>query len=117
MADSDNDLLARLDPATRAALSAVPVQLRPKEVLHEPGGSGGYIYFPATAVISLVSKMESGASAEIALVGREGMVGLAAMLGGTTDAATTAVVQIPGSAFRVSTGVLRAARLRWPALR
>jgi signal transduction histidine kinase len=111
-----NHLLRLLDADTRAALSPVAVQLRGRDVLGEPGTPALYVYFPVTAVISLVSRMEDGASAEVAVVGREGMVGLAGVLG-TVEGATAAVVQIGGTALRVSTGVLRNERIRRPTVR
>jgi signal transduction histidine kinase len=75
-----------------------------------------YAYFPITAVLSLVSTMQSGASAEVALVGREGMIGLAGVLG-TVESPTSAVVQIGGDALRLPTAALRAARNANPSIR
>ena len=77
---NDNQLLQMLDSDARGALSLAPVQLRPREVIYHPGTPALHVYFPLTAVVSLVSNMESGASAEVALVGCEGMVGLNAVL-------------------------------------
>jgi signal transduction histidine kinase len=108
-----NDLLEGLDAGIRAALSLVSVPLRARDVLLEPGMPTLYAYFPVSGIISLVSTMQSGAAAEVALVGREGMVGLAGVLG-TLESPTTAVVQIPGTAYRVATAVLKGARLRFP---
>jgi signal transduction histidine kinase len=110
-----NHLLQLLDADARSALSPVAVELCTRDVLHEPGTPTLYIYFPTTAVISLVSTMEGGASTEVALVGREGMVGLAGLLG--TGERTTAVVQVGGSALRVSTAVMRHQGLRLPSVR
>ena len=111
-----NRLIDRLDADARAALAAVPVQLRARQVLHEPGAAAVSAYFPETAVISLVSTMQSGASAEVALVGREGMVGLAGVFG-SIEGPTTAIVQVPGAALRVSAVALKAARRRFPSVR
>jgi hypothetical protein len=60
--------------------------------------------------------MSSGATAEVGLVGREGMVGLSTVLG-TIESLTTAVVQMPGTALKVSTATLRAARATSPSVR
>jgi signal transduction histidine kinase len=112
----DNELLARLEGHVRAALSLVPVQLAAREPLQEPGMPVLSAYFPVTSVVSLISTMESGASADVALIGREGMVGLAGMLG-TVESPTTALVQVPGLAFKTTTAIVRAARMRYPSLR
>jgi signal transduction histidine kinase len=72
-----------------------------------------HAYFPVSGVISLVSTMRSGGAAEVALVGREGMVGLSGVLG-TVENPTAAVVQVPGTACRVPIAQLKAARLRFP---
>jgi len=111
-----NQLLQLLEPDALAALSPVPVSLSPRQVLYEPGTPSLYACFPISTVISLVSTMEDGTSAEVALIGREGMVGLAGVLG-TREATTSAVVQVAGDALRVSTAVLRRERLRLPSLR
>lgn len=97
-------------------LSPVAVSLRLRDVLYEPGTPSLHAYFPVSAVISLVSTMEDGASIEVALVGYEGMVGLAGVLG-SREGTTAALVQVAGDALRVSTAVLRRERLRLPALR
>jgi signal transduction histidine kinase len=112
----DNELLARLGDDVRAALSLVPVQLIARESLHEPGMPILSTYFPVTAVVSLISTMASGASADVALIGREGMVGLAGVLG-SAESPNTALVQVPGLAFKTTTAVVRAARLRFPSIR
>jgi signal transduction histidine kinase len=111
-----NHLLDLLDADARAALSPVAVQLRSREVLYEPGLPALYAYFPVGCVIALVSMMENGASPEVAVVGREGMVGLAGALG-TVEGTTAAVVQIGGTALRVPTAVLRRERVRSSSVR
>jgi CRP-like cAMP-binding protein len=113
---SSNHLLELLDTEARSSLSAVAVELRAREVLYEPGTPGLYVYFPVNAVVSIVSTMEDGASAEVAIVGREGMVGLAGVLG-TMESPTSAVVQVAGTAVRVPTALLRTERLRRPSVR
>jgi signal transduction histidine kinase len=111
---AENRLLQLFDGDALGPLT--PVHLAARQVVQEPGAPVLHAYFPLTAVISLVSTMESGASAEVALVGREGMVGLAGMLG-TVEGATTAVVQVPGDAVRVPLPTLRAARAHNAAVR
>jgi signal transduction histidine kinase len=112
-----NRLVQLLGDEARAQLaSAVTVELKVREVLEEPGTPALYAYFPITAVISLMSMVENGASVEVGLVGREGMIGMAAVLG-TVEGATSAVVQIAGDALRVPIASLRAARLTNPSVR
>jgi CRP-like cAMP-binding protein len=79
---SSNRLLRLLDGEAFDSLSPVAVQLRAREVLCEPGMPALHVYFPISAVVSIVSTMESGASAEVAVVGREGMVGLGGISNG-----------------------------------
>lgn len=114
---SSNQLLQLLDTDARRALFPVSVQLRPREALYEPGMPALYAYFPVNAVIALVSTMADGATTEVALIGREGMVGLASALGTVESPTTAAVVQIAGTAFRVPAAVLRNERLRVPSVR
>ena len=102
-----NHLLAALPAAEFARLSArlewVPLALG--EVLYEPGGQMKHAYFPTTAVVSLHYVMESGASAEAAGVGNEGVVGISLFMGGDTTP-SSAVVQIGGHAYRLASALL-----------
>lgn len=75
-------------------------------VLYESGGQLNHVYFPTTAIISLLYVLEDGASAEIAIVGKEGMVGVALFMGGQTMP-NRAVVQSAGGAYRLSGTLLR----------
>src|SRR4051812_9642244 len=59
-----------------------PVSLSLGQVLYEPGGKLPYVFFPTTAIVSLLYVMENGASAEIAVVGNEGLVGISLFMGG-----------------------------------
>src|SRR4030095_7834966 len=70
------------------------------DVLYEPGTELQYVYFPTTAIISLLYVMEDGASAEIAIVGNEGILGISLFMGGDTTP-SRAVVQAAGSALRL----------------
>ncbi len=69
-------------------------------VLYESGGKLNYVYFPTNCIISLLYVMENGASAEIAVVGNEGIVGVALFMGGQTML-NRAVVQSAGHAYRL----------------
>lgn len=97
-----NHLLAVLPKAERERLfpHLELVQMPLGKVLYESGGQMSHVYFPATAIVSLLSVMDNGASAEIAIVGYEGIVGIALFLGGETMS-NRAVVQSAGSAFRL----------------
>jgi signal transduction histidine kinase/CRP-like cAMP-binding protein len=105
-----------LSGEARAQLElAVPVELAARQVIQEAGMPALHAYFPVNVVVSLVATMEDGASAEIAMVGREGMIGIGNVLGPVAST-TTAVVQVGGTALRVPTTSLRAARRAWPAV-
>jgi hypothetical protein len=64
------------------------------QVLYEPGGTLRHVYFPTTAIVSLLYVMQNGESAEIAVVGNEGLVGVSLFMGG--DFTSRALVQIAG---------------------
>jgi CRP-like cAMP-binding protein len=74
--------------------------------LYVPGGRLNHLYFPSTAIVSLLHIMENGASGEIAVVGNEGVVGIALFLGGETMP-NRAVVQSAGYAYRIDGQVLK----------
>ncbi len=76
------------------------------EMLYEPGGQLRYAYFPTTAIVSLHYVMESGASAESAGVGNEGVVGIALFMGGDTTP-SSAVVQTAGHAYQLEGRLLK----------
>jgi len=94
---------AELDPLA-AQLQRVPMQLG--EILYEPGEQLQYAYFPTTAIVSLHYVIESGASAEIAGVGNEGVVGISLFMGGDTTP-SSAVVQTAGHAYRLPRSLLK----------
>jgi CRP-like cAMP-binding protein len=75
-------------------------------VLYESGSQLRHVYFPTTSIVSLLYVMEDGASAEIAVVGNEGMVGVALFMGGETTP-SRAVVQSAGHAFRLKGQLLK----------
>jgi CRP-like cAMP-binding protein len=99
---SSNQLLASLpEPAWQRIgplLEAVDLPLG--KVLYESGAKMGHVYFPTNAIISLLYVMENGASAEIAVVGNEGLVGIALFMGGETTP-SRAVVQSAGKGYRL----------------
>ena len=79
-------------------LELMPMQLG--DVLYESGGEIRHVYFPTTSIISLLYVMEDGASAEIAIVGNEGILGIALFMGGETTP-SRAVVQSAGYGYRL----------------
>ena len=76
------------------------------DALYESGDRLNHVYFPTTAIVSLLSVMENGASAEIAVVGNEGIVGIALFMGGETMP-SRAVVQSVGEAYRLNGQMLK----------
>lgn len=105
---SQNHLLAALPAAEFGRLlpHLVLVPLRLGESIYEPDERMHYAYFPTTAIISLHYVTESGASAETAGVGNEGMVGIALFMGGHTTS-SSAVVQTAGQGYRLDGRILR----------
>ena len=104
-----NQLLAALPVAEwlrwQAHLEAVDLPLG--RVLYESGVTLSHVYFPTTAIASLLYVMEDGASAEIAVVGREGIVGVSLFMGGESTP-SRAVVQSAGKGFRMRAAALKA---------
>jgi CRP-like cAMP-binding protein len=105
---NQNHLLGALPTAEFERLSAhlklVPMPLG--EILYEPGEQLQHAYFPTTAIVSLHYVMESGASAETAGVGNEGVVGIALFMGGDTTP-SSAVVKTAGHAYRLERRLLK----------
>jgi CRP-like cAMP-binding protein len=102
-----NQLLALLDDDAwrRFEPDLELVDLERGRTLHEAGATLQHVYFPTTAVVSLVSSMRDGSSTEVAVVGDEGMVGVCACMGGDT-ALSGGVVQTAGRAWRMRAPVL-----------
>ena len=103
-----NDLLAAL-PATdfqrlSDSLELVPLPLG--RAVYESGTQLDYAYFPTDCIVSLLSVTKDGSSAEIAIAGNEGLVGIALFMGGETTS-SRAVVQNAGYAYRVPSAVLK----------
>jgi CRP-like cAMP-binding protein len=82
-----------------------PVEMPLGKVLYEPGGRLTHVYFPTTAIVSLLYVMEDGASAEIAVVGQDGLVGISLFMGGESTT-NRAVVQSAGQGFRLKANLL-----------
>ena len=112
-----NRLLAALEPEDFAPLEPHLdlVELALKQVLYEPGDIIRHVYFPHEAIISLVNVMEDGATTEVAVFGREGAAGLLSPLV-TREAFGRYVVQMSGTASRISFGHLHTVRNSRPNL-
>jgi CRP-like cAMP-binding protein len=107
------------DPKANHLLAALPepewtrwlpqlewVKMPLGEVLYESGTQQTHIYFPTTAIVSLLYVMESGASAEIAVVGNEGAVGISLFMGGESTP-SRAVVQSAGQGVRLKASIIK----------
>jgi CRP-like cAMP-binding protein len=105
---SQNHLLDALPTADFARLAShlelIPMKLG--DVLYESGSRLRYVYFPTTCIISLLYVMEDGASAEIAIVGNEGMLGISLFMGGETTP-SRAIVQSAGHGYRLKAELLK----------
>ena len=105
---NQNQILAALPEAEFGRLAPhlelVPMLLG--DTLYEPGGQLQHVYFPTTAIVSLLYVMESGASAEIAGVGNEGILGISLFMGGDTTP-SSAVVQTTGHGYRLPGKLLK----------
>ena len=116
------------DPTKNHLLAALPVdewkrwwpQLEQVDmplgqVLYESGSTLSHVYFPTSAIVSLLYVMENGSSAEIAVVGNEGIVGISLFMGGESTP-SRAVVQSAGQGFRLRAQVIKAEFNRAPVL-
>ncbi len=112
-----NGLLAALPENERARwmpqLELVTMPLG--QVLYDSGATLSHVYFPTTAIVSLLYVMENGASAEIAVVGREGLVGVSLFMGGESTP-SRAVVQSAGDGLRLKSAVIKDEFNRAPVL-
>jgi len=103
-----NHLLAALPVADYERLlpdlELVPLPLG--WAVYEAGGHLGYLYFPTTSIVSLLYVMEDGASAEIAVTGSDGLVGIALFMGGESTP-SRAVVQSAGYGYRLKASILK----------
>ena len=114
----DNELLASLPDVDwqRWRPQLEPIAMPLGQVLYEPGAVISHGYFPTSAVVSLIYVTESGASAEIASVGREGMVGITLFMGGGSTP-SRGVVQSSGEGFRMPGALVREEFARSGAVR
>ncbi|MEO8936352.1 MAG: Crp/Fnr family transcriptional regulator [Burkholderiaceae bacterium] len=118
-ATKDRKKVVLRDPRENHLLAALPVaewqrwmprlehvDLPLGKVLYESGSTLTHVYFPITAIVSLLYVLENGASAEIAVVGNEGIVGVALFMGGGSTP-SRAVVQSAGEGFRLSSELMK----------
>ena len=112
-----NLILSRLNQNEIALLRHAMewVDLPLGEIVHEAQSPISYLYFPQRSMISLVSLMENGATTEIGIIGRRGLVGLPAVLGGN-QTCYRAIVQVSGRAIRIPASVFLEAFARSPNL-
>jgi CRP-like cAMP-binding protein len=98
-----NHLLNAMSAAGRERLypQLELVEMPLGKVLYESGDLLRHVYFPTDSIVSLLSMMKDGASAEIAVVGNEGLIGIALFMGGETTT-NRAIVQSAGSAYRLA---------------
>jgi CRP-like cAMP-binding protein len=103
-----NHLLSVLpaDEYERLVPNLQPVAFSRGEIVYESGGRLAHAYFPTTSVISLLYTMANGSTAEMGLIGNDGVVGIALFLGGDTTP-NRAVIQIAGRAFRIRAKLLQ----------
>jgi CRP-like cAMP-binding protein len=102
-----NKLLSALpaDEMARWLPQLEPTEMALGNVLYESGVKMAHVYFPTTAIVSLLYVLENGASAEIAVVGNEGIVGIALFMGGESTP-SRAVVQSAGSGYRLEASLM-----------
>jgi CRP-like cAMP-binding protein len=105
---TENHLLAALPEVEKQRLlpQLECVEMPLGGVLYESGGMLSHVYFPTTAIVSLLYVMENGASAEIAVVGNEGIVGISLFMGGDSTS-SRAVVQSAGLGLRLNAKTLK----------
>jgi CRP-like cAMP-binding protein len=110
---------ASTDPRHNQLLAALPhdqwqrwlpnlehVDMPLGQVLYEPGSTLTHVYFPTTAIVSLLYVMQNGESAEIAVVGNEGVVGVSLFMGGESTS-SRALVQSAGDGFRLTAQLMK----------
>src|SRR6202451_4428631 len=107
-APSQNQLLGKLP--LRVQQSWFPqlelVDMPLGAVVYESGATLSHVYFPSTSIVSLLYVMENGASAEIAVVGKEGIVGVSLFMGGESTS-SRAVMQSAGNGFRLKAQMMK----------
>ncbi|MDQ2075129.1 Crp/Fnr family transcriptional regulator [Marinimicrobium sp. ABcell2] len=100
---NQNQILSALSPEVKQRIFPYleEIHLPLGKVLYEPGDKMRHVYFPTDSIVSLLYVMESGASAEISVVGHEGLVGISLFMGGESTS-SRAVVQSAGSGYRLA---------------
>lgn len=103
-----NHLLARLPEVQLARLlpHLEPVDMQVGQVIYQFGSRSQHVYFPTTAIVSLTNEMEDGRSAEMTLVGNEGMIGVGSLMSGETMPGL-AEVRCAGQSFRLSSRIVK----------
>ncbi len=103
-----NHLLASLPPPEwdRWRPQLEPVAMPLGQVLYESGAAQSHVYFPVDAIVSMLYVLQNGASAEIAVVGNEGVIGVSLFMGGESTP-SRAVVQSAGSGFRLKAQIMK----------
>jgi CRP-like cAMP-binding protein len=119
VAATGNRLLDALpsDDVSTLLPHAMERALAPRDVVYEPDTPITSVQFPIEGMISLVTEMHDGSSAEAATIGQEGMVGIAAFLSGQPVASMRATCQVKASVLEIPADVLNAAAARMVALR
>jgi CRP-like cAMP-binding protein len=104
----ENLLLAAMPASDYQALlpSLESVAMPLGEAVYESGGPQGFVYFPTSSIVSLLYVLADGATAEIAVTGNDGLVGIALFMGGETTP-SRAVVQSAGHGYRLRASVLK----------
>ncbi|HEX8145473.1 MAG TPA: Crp/Fnr family transcriptional regulator [Pyrinomonadaceae bacterium] len=104
---TENRLLAALprEEYERLAPALEEVSLSLSQILFRPGDEIGHAYFPTTSIVSLLTDLEDGSGMEVGLVGREGLVGISVILGGSETKVAT--VQAEGRALKIRVDALR----------
>src|SRR6202171_5668515 len=110
---------ASTDPGHNHLLAALPhdqwqrwlpnpehVEMPLGQVLYEAGSTLSHVYFPTTSIVSLLYVMQNGESAEIAVVGNEGVVGVSLFMGGESTS-SRALVQSAGGGFRLTAELMK----------
>jgi CRP-like cAMP-binding protein len=104
---SENRILASLPAEEHARLARhlAPVSLHLSQVLFRPGEEIRHVHFPTASIVSLLTELEDGGGMEVGLVGREGLVGVSVILGGSETKVAT--VQAAGEGLRMEARVIR----------
>src|ERR1700688_2525396 len=104
----DNHLLAALPDEIwlRWAGLLESIEMKLRQVMYEPGVTLSHVYFPTTAIVSLLYVMKNGAPGEIAVIGNEGLVGVSIFMGGASTP-SRAVVQSAGRGYRLNSHLLK----------